>query len=65
MMCVFCGNRVKCWNQMTDEELETEWVKCGYDDYVLDDAIELEDLLEESQRREEEKRDMMQGRNVG
>ena len=32
MMCVFCGNRVKCWNKMSDEELETEWVTCGYDD---------------------------------
>ena len=65
MMCVFCGNRVKCWNKMADEELETEWVKCGYDDYVLDDSIELEDLLNESKRREEEKVEMEQGRNVG
>lgn len=46
MMCVFCGNRTKCWNQLSDEQLETEWVKCGYDDYVLDEAIELEDLLQ-------------------
>ena len=65
MMCVFCGNRVKCWNKMSDEELETEWVKCGYDGYVLDDSIELEDLLNESKRREEEKVEMEQGRNVG
>ena len=43
MMCVFCGNRTKCWNQLSDEQLETEWVKCGYDDYVLDEAIELEE----------------------
>ena len=42
MMCVFCGNREKCWDKLTDEELEMEWVKCGYDDYVLDDSIELE-----------------------
>lgn len=65
MMCVFCGNRGKCWDKMTDAELEGQWVKCGYDDYVLDDAIELEDLLGESQRREKEKQDMLQGRNVG
>ncbi len=51
MMCVFCGNRQKCWEDKTDEELGLEWVKCGYDDYVLDDAIEFEDLLGESQRR--------------
>lgn len=65
MMCVFCGNRTKCWDKMSDEELESEWVKCGYDDYVLDDSIELEDLLSESKRREEEKIEMEQGRNVG
>lgn len=65
MMCVFCGNRTKCWDMMSDEELESEWVKCGYDDYVLDDSIELEDLLSESKRREEEKVEMEQGRNVG
>ena len=51
MMCMFCGNRKKCWNDISDEELELEWVKCDYDDYVLDESIELEDLLEESQRR--------------
>lgn len=65
MMCVFCGNRVKCWDKLTDEELEMEWVKCGYDDYVLDETIELEDLLSESERRFEEKQAMEQGRNVG
>ncbi len=65
MMCVFCGNRTKCWNQLSDEQLEHEWVKCEYDDYVLDEAIELEDLLGESMRREEEKKDMESGRNVG
>lgn len=65
MMCVFCGNRGKCWDKLTDEELEMEWVKCGYDDYVLDEAIELEDLLSESERRFEEKQEMEQGRNVG
>ena len=48
---MFCGNREKCWNEKSDEELELEWVKCDYDDYVLDESIELEDLLEESQRR--------------
>ena len=42
MMCVFCGNRAKCWDNISDEELEMEWVKCGYDDYVLDEAIEIE-----------------------
>lgn len=51
MMCMFCGNREKCWNQMSDLMLEQQWVKCGYDDYVLDDEIELETLLEESARR--------------
>ena len=51
MMCMFCGNRSKCWNDKSDEELELEWVKCDYDDYVMDESIELEDLLEESQRR--------------
>ncbi len=65
MMCVFCGNRVKCWDKLTDEELEMEWVKCGYDDYVLDEAIELEELLGESERRFEAKQEMEQGRNVG
>lgn len=65
MMCVFCGNRGKCWDQMSDEQLEEQWVKCGYDDYILDETIELEDLLEESQRRVDEIRDMEQGRNVG
>ena len=65
MMCVFCGNRTKCWNQLSDEQLETEQVKCGYDDYVLDEAIELEDLLQESARREEEKQDMELERNAG
>lgn len=65
MMCVFCGNRTKCWNQLSDEQLEQEWVKCEYDDYILDEAIELEDLLGESMRREEEKKDMESGRNVG
>lgn len=65
MMCVFCGNRMKCWDKLTDEELEMEWVKCGYDDYVLDEAIELEDLLSESERRFEENQAMEQGRNVG
>lgn len=48
---MFCGNRSKCWNDKSDEELELEWVKCDYDDYVMDESIELEDLLEESQRR--------------
>ena len=42
-----------------------EFVKCGYDDYVLDDDIELEDLLSESERRADERRIMEQGRNVG
>lgn len=65
MMCVFCGNRVKCWDKLTDEELEMEWVKCGYDDYVLDEVIELDDLLSESERRFEEKLVMEQERNVG
>lgn len=65
MMCMFCGNRVKCWDKLSDEELEMECVKCGFEDYTLDDAIELEDLLQESQRREEAKRDMEAGRNVG
>lgn len=51
MMCMFCSNRHKCWEDKTDGELELEWVKCGYDDYVLDDAIEFDDLLGESQRR--------------
>lgn len=65
MMCMFCGNRVKCWDNMSDEQLETEFVKCGYDDYVLDDDLELEDLLNESQRRADERLEMEQGRNVG
>ena len=65
MMCSFCGNRVKCWADMSDEELEMEFVKCGYDDYVLDDSIELEDLLYESERRAEEREMMERGINVG
>ena len=65
MLCIFCGNRQKCWDKMSDEALETEWVKCGYDDYVLDEAIELEELLDESQRRYQEQKEMEQGRNVG
>lgn len=63
-MCIL-WEQDKCWNQLSDEQLETEWVKCGYDDYVLDEAIELEDLLQESARREEEKQDMELGRNAG
>ena len=55
MMCFFCGNRKKCWEDIDDDELELEWVKCYYDDYVLDEAIELEDLLAESYRRIEER----------
>lgn len=62
MMCMFCGNRGKCWDDLSDELLEQQWVKCGYEDYTLDDTIELEDLLEESQRREEAKVEMQ--RNV-
>lgn len=58
MMCVFCGNRGKCWKDMSDEMLEEQWVKCNYEDYTLDDAIELEDLLSESQRRLDEQEDM-------
>ncbi|MBQ2407668.1 MAG: hypothetical protein II312_13585 [Lachnospiraceae bacterium] len=65
MMCSFCGNRVKCWADMSDEALEMEFVKCGYDDYVLDDSIELEDLLYESERRAEEREMMERGINVG
>lgn len=65
MLCMFCGNRQKCWDQTSDEVLQTEWVKCGYDDYVLDEAIELEELLDESQRRYQEQKEMEQGRNVG
>ena len=65
MMCVFCGNRGKCWDTMSDEMLEQQWVKCGYDDYVLDDSIGLEELLNESQRRDAEKKDIEYGRNVG
>lgn len=53
MMCVFCGNKKKCWQDKTDEELELEWVKCDYDDYVLDDSIDFEDLLGEADRRRE------------
>lgn len=51
MMCFFCGNRKKCWEDMPDEALENEWVKCGYDDYVLDNSIEIDDLISESERR--------------
>lgn len=58
MMCVFCGNREKCWDKISDEELEMEWVKCGFEDYVLDEEIELEDLLGESQRRLDEQQNM-------
>lgn len=54
MMCMFCGNRGKCWEDTSDEELELQFVKCGYDDYVLDESIELDDLLAESDRRIEE-----------
>lgn len=51
MMCMFCGNRKKCWEDKPDEELALEWVKCDYDDYVLDEEIEFDDLLGESRRR--------------
>ena len=61
----FVGTGQNAGNQLSDEQLETEWVKCGYDDYVLDEAIESEDLLQESARREEEKQDMELGRNAG
>ncbi|MDE6910486.1 MAG: hypothetical protein K2P44_08485 [Lachnospiraceae bacterium] len=53
MMCLFCGNRKKCWDDKSDEALALEWVKCGYDDYVLDELIDLDDLLAESNRRME------------
>lgn len=53
MMCVFCGNKKKCWQDKTDEELELEWVKCDYDDYVLDDSIDFDELLGEADRRRE------------
>lgn len=65
MMCMFCGNREKCWACMSDEELMMQYVKCNYDDYVLDEAIELEDLLAESTRRAEERDIMEKGYNVG
>lgn len=51
MMCLFCGNRKKCWDDKSDDELELEWVKCSYEDYVLDEWIDIEDLLTESTRR--------------
>lgn len=51
MMCLFCGNRKKCWDDKSDDELELEWVKCSYEDYVLDEWIDIEDLLAESTRR--------------
>ena len=54
MMCLFCGNRVKCWEDMPDEELSLQFVKCGYDDYCLAEEIDVEDLLSESQRRVDE-----------
>lgn len=54
MMCMFCGNREKCWDKMPDDELVFQWVKCGYDDYILDDGIDVEDLISESTRRIEE-----------
>lgn len=53
MMCLFCGNRKKCWEDKSDEALALEWVKCGYDEYVLDEQIHLDDLLAESSRRME------------
>ena len=58
MMCVFCGNREKCWDKMPDDELEMQWVKCNYDDYVLAEEIDVEDLLEESERRMQAKDDI-------
>ncbi len=53
MMCMFCGNRQKCWEDKPDEELVLEWVKCDYDDYVLDDAIDFDYVLDESKRRKD------------
>ena len=50
-MCMFCSNRKKCWEDKPDEELALELVKCDYDDYVLDEEIEFDDLLGESRRR--------------
>ena len=50
-MCWFCGNRKDCWENKSDAELELEWVKCNYDDYALDESIDIEDLLAESNRR--------------
>ena len=42
---------------------------CNWEEYIdtgdWDEAIELEDLLQESARREEEKQDMELGRNAG
>ncbi|MDE7323874.1 MAG: hypothetical protein K2N73_14395 [Lachnospiraceae bacterium] len=57
MICLFCGNRVKCWKNKSDEALSLEWVKCGYDGYVLDEQIDLDDLIAESNRRMEPEND--------
>lgn len=64
MMCMFCGNRGKCWDQMSDQMLEQQWVKCGYDDYVLDDEIDLDSLLEESTRRAQKRVQIEYGENA-
>lgn len=55
MMCMFCAKRSKCWEDMQDSELMEQWVKCGYDDYELAEEIDIEDLIQESQRRTEER----------
>lgn len=58
MICMFCGSREKCWEDKSDEMLALEWVKCGYADYVMDESIELDDLLAESDRRIEVRKAM-------
>ena len=58
MICMFCSSRQKCWEDKSDEELALEWIKCDYADYVMDEKIELDDLLAESDRRIEVRKAM-------
>lgn len=58
MICMFCGSRKKCWDDKTDEMLALELVKCNYEDYVMDEDIEIDDLLAESDRRIEVRKSM-------
>lgn len=56
MICVCCVNKDRCFgNEITEEEILQKEVLCNYDCYELADDIIIEDVIEESYRRFDEK----------